>query len=203
MIEELRRELRELIKFIDADGGLGRVYTNFEDEIGEATEVREFTPSYGDFSSYRLKVERFVREHKDHLTIRRLMHNEPITSADLHGLEEILFSEQAAEDRTKFEKVFGKQPLGRFIRSLVGLDRSAAKAAFTEYLSSTKLSPDQITFVNQIIDHLVKNGVMNPERLFEPPFTDKSSAGLAGVFPSDAEEVLRVIERINTNAEAA
>jgi type I restriction enzyme R subunit len=202
-IEKLRKELRELIKFIDAEGGLSRVYTNFEDEFGEAVEVREFIPGYGDRENYRLKVERFVREHQDHITIRRLMHNKPITSGDIQGFEEIFFSEQGIGDRDQFEKNFGKQSLGRFIRSIVGLDRDAAKEAFGEFLSGKKLEADQITFINQIVEHLVKNGVMNPERLFEQPFTDIHSEGLAGVFPNDAERILAVIEDVNRRAEAA
>jgi type I restriction enzyme, R subunit len=202
-VEHLRKELRELIKFIDSDGGLSRVYTNFEDEFGEAIEVREFLPGYGDRENYRLKVERFVREHKDHITIRRLMHNKPVTSADIEGFEQILFTEQGIGSRDQFEKTFGKQSLGKFIRSIVGLDRDAAKEAFGEFLGGKKLEADQITFINQIVEHLVKNGVMNPERLFEQPFTDRNVEGLAGVFPNDAERILAVIEEINKRAEAA
>lgn len=202
-VEKLRKELRELIKFIDSEGGLVRVYTNFEDEFGEAVEVREFIPGYGDRENYRLKVERFVREHQDHITIRRLMHNKPITSADIQGFEEILFSDKGIGDRAQFEKTFGTQSLGKFIRSIVGLDRDAAKEAFSDFLSGKNLSADQITFINQIVEHLVKNGVMNPERLFEQPFTDIHSEGLAGVFPNDAERILAVIETVNRRAEAA
>ena len=202
-VEKLRKELRELIKFIDSEGGLVRVYTNFEDKFGEAVEVREFIPGYGDRENYRLKVERFVREHQDHITIRRLMHNKPITSADILGFEEILFSDKGIGDRAQFEKTFGTQSLGKFIRSIVGLDRDAAKEAFSDFLSGKNLSADQITFINQIVEHLVKNGVMNPERLFEQPFTDIHSEGLAGVFPNDAERILAVIETVNRRAEAA
>jgi len=131
------------------------------------------------------------------------MHNKPITSGDIQGLEEILFSEQGIGDRAQFEKTFGKQSLGKFIRSIVGLDRDAAKEVFSEFLAGKNLSADQITFINQIVEHLVKNGVMNPERLFEQPFTDSHAEGLAGVFPNDAERILAVIEEVNRRAEAA
>ncbi|MCX7124246.1 MAG: hypothetical protein NTU49_00540 [Gammaproteobacteria bacterium] len=203
-IERLRKELRELIKFIDTDTGLTRVYTNFEDEFGDAIEVKEFIPSGGDRENYRLKVERFVREHKDHITIRRLMYNQPVTSNDIQGFEEILFSEQGVgNSREQFEKTFGNQSFGQFIRSIVGLDREAAKEIFSEFLASKKLSADQITFVNQIVEHLVKNGMMNPEKLFEQPFTDFHSEGVVGVFPNDAERILKVIEDVNSKADAA
>lgn len=202
-VERLRKELRELIKFIDNESGLTRVYTNFEDQLGEAFEVREFIPGYGERENYRLKVERFVIEHQDHITIRRLKHNKPITSGDIQGFEEILFSEQGIGDRAQFDKNFGTQSLGTFIRSIVGLDRDAAKEAFSDFLSGKNLSANQITFINQIVEHLVKNGVMNPERLFEQPFTDSNIQGLAGVFPNDANSILTVIAEINKRAEVA
>lgn len=202
-VEKLRKELRELIKFIDNESGLSRVYTNFEDQLGIPFEITDFIGGYGDRENYRLKVERFVREHQDHITIRRLMHNKPITSGDIQGFEEILFSKQGIGEREQFEKTFGTQSLGKFIRSIVGLDRDATKEAFSDFLSGKNLSADQITFINQIVEHLVKNGAMNPDRLFEQPFTDIHSEGIAGVFPNDAERILAVIETVNRRAEAA
>jgi type I restriction enzyme, R subunit len=202
-LEKLRKELRELIKFIDSDGSLIRVYTNFEDELGEAVEVTDFIAGSENRESYRLKVERFVREHQDHITIRRLLHNEPITAGDIQGFEEILFSDDGIGDKAQFEKTFGTQSLGKFIRSIVGLDREAAKRAFSGFLTGKNLSADQITFINQIVEHLVKNGVMNPESLFEQPFTDFHLQGVAGVFPNDSEVILAVVDSVNKRAEAA
>lgn len=72
-----------------------------------------------------------------------------------------------------------------------------------DFVGGKKLEADQITFINQIMEHLVKNGVMNPERLFEQPFTDSNVDGLAGVFPNDAERILAVTEDVNKRAEAA
>lgn len=39
-----------------------------------------------------------------------------------------------------------------FVRSLVGLDRNAAKTAFADFLDDQRYSADQITFVNLLID---------------------------------------------------
>jgi type I restriction enzyme, R subunit len=74
--------------------------------------------------------------------------------------------------------------LGLFIRSLVGLDRKAAKQA-GEFASSAALSSDQIEFVNLIIDHLTENGIIEPSALYESPFIDINSWGPEGVFPED------------------
>ena len=60
-----------------------------------------------------------------------------------------------------------------FIRSLVGLDREAAKQAFSQFLSGGATA-NQVEFVNLIVDYLTENGVMDPRRLYESPFTDMS-----------------------------
>ncbi len=39
MLEQVRRQLRDLIKFIDKNAGQETIYTTFEDELGEAKEI--------------------------------------------------------------------------------------------------------------------------------------------------------------------
>ncbi len=84
------------------------------------------------------------------------------------------------------------------VRKIVGLDSNAAKSAFSEFLAEGQYTADQIQFVNMIIDHLVANGMMKPELLFAPPFTDFHSHGIAGILGDDAEKVIAVLRRINT-----
>ena len=72
--------------------------------------------------------------------------------------------------------------LGLFIRSLVGLDRSAAKRAFEGFLADKTLNANQIEFVNLVIDHLTQSGWLDPSRLYETPFIDFSARGVEGLF---------------------
>lgn len=55
-----------------------------------------------------------------------------------------------------------------------GLDPEAAKAAFAWFLTGGRYPANQIEFVNMIIDHLMQHGVMNPDVLYESPFTDRA-----------------------------
>ena len=118
-------------------------------------------------------------------------------------LEAILFAESGLCTKEDFQRTYGDQPLGELIRRIVGLDRKAAKEAFAEFLAQGAFSADQIRFVDQIIEHLVRNGVMNLEALYEPPFTDMHYEGLDRVLPDHADEIVSIIKRVNENARAA
>jgi type I restriction enzyme R subunit len=203
MLEQVRRNLRDLIKFLDKGGPREKVYTDFEDELGAVTEVPDLIRPSPGLQNYRLKVERFIREHEDHVTIHRLKINQPITATDIAGLEAILFAENGPCTKADFQQTYGNQPLGELIRRIVGLDRNAAKEAFAAFLAEGALTADQIRFVDQIIEHLVRNGVMDLEALYDPPFTDMHYEGLDGVLPHHADAVISIIERVNNNASAA
>jgi len=202
MLEQTRIKLRDLIKFVDKEPGFTDVFTNFEDELGEANTEHRLVKSDANMAEYRKRVQRFINEHKDHLTIRRLRNNEPISRADAKALEEILFSEDGPITKEEYEAAYGEQPLGLLVRSTVGLSRKAAKEAFAEFLSGAPLHPDQITFLDQVVDYLVKNGTMEPKAMFDTPFTHINDEGLSGLFDDDeSARVVRLVRRVNKNAD--
>lgn len=130
--------------------------------------------------------------------------NKVLTAEDLAALERMLIESGVggAEDvgRAKSES----QGLGLFVRSLVGLDREAAKQAFGGFLSKLTLSANQIEFVNLIIDHLTEHGVMEAARLYESPFTDLTPRGPDALFSSgELDELLRALEEVRRTAMAA
>ena len=191
MLEQARCKLRCLIQFIDQQGNRSRVYTDFVDEIGDGVELLGVVRSDPNLENYRRKVERFIREHENHVTIHRLKHNQPIQAGDIDSLEAMLFADDGPGSREDFIAAYGtEQPLGKLVRQIVGLDRNAAKEAFAEFLGQGTLSADQITFINQIIDHIVQNGLMDPAELFGPPFTDMHDQGVVGVFRDEAPVVV-------------
>jgi type I restriction enzyme R subunit len=88
-----------------------------------------------------------------------------------------------------------------FIRSLVGLDRNAAKEAFGQFLDESRYSSRQIRFVEMVIDRLTRSGVMDPGQLYEPPFTSLHHEGLEGTFgDGDADAIVDVLAEVNRRA---
>ena len=108
------------------------------------------------------------------------------------------------ESRERFEQSFGKElPLTLLIRSLVGMDRTAAKEAFGRFLVENRYSSPQIRFVEMIIERLRRNGVVEPGQLYEPPFTGIHYEGLDGAFgDADAQAIVEIVEEIHLRAAA-
>lgn len=153
-------------------------------------------------AQYKKKVEAYIRANENHVAIAKLKHNKPLTPTDLGELERFVYESEPVESRARFEQVFGTaQPLTVFIRSLVGLDRNAAKEAFGQFLDEKRYTSQQIRFVDMIIERLTQGGVMEPGQLYEPPFTRFHHEGLDGTFgDSDADAILGVLADINQKA---
>lgn len=131
--------------------------------------------------------------------IAKLKGNIPLTEQDIAELERILWSEIGSKE--DYEREIGSVPLGEFVRSIVGLDMNAAKAAFAEYLDSTRLDSRQIYFVNQIVEYIVHNGMLKDfSVLQDPPFTDQGSIVEVFTDLSVWAGIKKAIETVNANA---
>jgi len=203
MFENVRKRLRDLVQFIDK-ARRPLIYTDFIDTIGDTTAIDVGGLGAAiDLAQYKRRMLAFLEGSTNHIAIHKLRMGEPLTRKDLDELERLLFVTSGLGDKATFEKAFGAQPsLGLFVRSLIGLDREAAKKAFGEFLSDSNLTAAQIRFVNLVIDELTRSGVMAPERLFESPYTDASPAGLDGLFDSPkAERIIKVLDWVRAAAD--
>ena len=197
-LEEIRLDLRDLVKFIDAEHQMN-VYTTFEDELGEADE-KEIIPTYTSMQSYKDRVESFIRKNKDYLVIHKIRNNIQVTYEEINLLEKLLF-EGNLGTKADYQKEYGDLPLGKFIRSLLGLDKATSNQLFADFIQTGNLSADQITFINNIINFLTKNGTINKEMLFEPPFTNINDQGITGVFDDvQVGKIVKIIDGVNGNA---
>ena len=200
ILERARKRLRSLIQLIEK-AKRQPIYTDFTDELGNETVVD--LPGLGgsDFDRFRAKARQFLIAHENHVAIYKLRFNQPLTPSDLNELERMLVE---ADIGTKEDLESAKQTgLGLFIRSLVGLDREAAKAAFGTFLSGSTASANQIEFINLIINYLTQHGSMNPALLYESPFTDLSAQGPEGLFnPTQLDALITVLDQVRTTAAA-
>lgn len=196
-IEHVRLELRELIKFIDFENR-AIYFTMFEDEILGSVSEHQLVYGFNDLEAYQRKVKQYLQEHQNHLIIHKIRNNVQITEAELKQLEEMLFSQGELGTREEFVKAYGEAPLGSFIRGIVGLEINAAKEAFGEILQGQNLNSQQIRFMDTIINFFSVKGIIDPEMLFEPPFTDINTSGVMGVFDEEeTRKVISIIEKVN------
>lgn len=203
-LEEVRKSVRDLMKYLESNPK-ETVYTSLEDDIDLSTvEEVPLVEWSTKLQSYKDRVESYIRKNKHHLTIQKLRSNTPITEEELQALETMLFDGQERGTKQEFIKEYGEQPLGVFIRAIVGLDIQAANEAFSEFIQKGNLKADQMTFIKNIISFLEKNGIIDKGMLFEPPFTDINDQGLLGVFgDAAATKIISIVDQINKNAEVA
>jgi type I restriction enzyme R subunit len=204
MLEDARKRLRLLVRLIEKQKRK-IIYSDYEDEVGEEAEIDllGYTPG-ANFEQFRIKARAFLRAHDDHIAIHRLRTNKALTAADLAELELMLANNGIGDAAAVQKAAEDSQGLGLFVRSLVGLDRGAAKEAFAEFLAGKTLGANQIHFVDMIINHLTEHGVMSTALLYESPFTDLSPHGPDGLFTLDELDALvAVLDHVRAAAIAA
>lgn len=198
-LEEVRKALRELIKFIEKKKQK-IYYENFKDEIIAITENDAMFNS-NDLKDYRKKVESYLRGQYNDLAVYKLRNNKPLTKEDLRTLEHILWEELGS--KAEYYKEFGEMPVGKLVRKIVGLDRGAANEAFSAFLSEERLNSNQIHFVKLIVDYIVTNGMIEDNKvLMEEPF--RSLGSITTLFSDkmqDVRELMGVIASVKSNCE--
>ena len=201
MLETMRRRLRSLVKLIDKSRR-GVVYSDFEDELGELTAGSLQGMDVGaDLTRFEQKLRIYLRTHEDQLVIQKIRRNRQITATDLDQLERLFVESgigtEAEIDRAKTDA----GGLGVFLRSLTGLDRAAAAAAFERFLEGRTLNSAQLRFLREVIDHLSRNGTIDVDLLYRPPFTALAPGGPEDLFPEvEVDEMVTVIHSVRATA---
>ncbi|SCH79568.1 Type-1 restriction enzyme R protein [uncultured Clostridium sp.] len=198
-LETVRNAMRELLQYIDKPI-MPIYYVDFTDTI---TEVKEGEPLYGEnnLKNYRKKVEYYLKEHGDRLSVYKLRNNKKLTETDLKELERILWTELGSKE--DYVKEYGDTPIGRLVRKIVGVDREAVNEAFSEFLTEERLNLNQMRFVRLIIDYIVVNGNIDDNKvLMGEPF--KSVGSITSLFKDDlgtAKQIMEVVAQIKKNSE--
>lgn len=196
--EIIRKNLRDLIKYIPRSG---RIYmTDYEDDI-LSIDWHESELENDDLQNYKDKLEFYIKEHQENNpVIMKLKGNKPLDQNDVDELEDMIWN-QLGTKQDYYSEV-GEKPLGEFVREIVGLDMNAAKEAFSKYLDEREMNRHQIYFVNQIVEFIVRNGMMKDlSVLQESPFIDQGN--VVELFGDNIDlwsGIRSVINSINENA---
>ena len=196
-LEQLREELRDLIQFIAEPHVKKLIYTDLEDNFGKPKEGEAIEDGY-DFEDYKLKVNRYIEEHKDETAIFKLRNNLPLTQDDYQALSEILMKELGNPE--DYQREFGDTPLGLLVRKIAKMERTAAMQAFSSFINEQNLNQQQIVFVHKIVDYVVENGYIESIRiLMSPPF-DKPQNFLRLFSDSERKCLMQIFDSIRDNA---
>lgn len=196
--DDTRRRLRGLMQYVEKESRRN-LYTSIHDPLMGDIEEVEVLGGYTMLESYRKRVEVYLREHRNDLTIHKIRSSKPITISELQQLEEVLFGLGETTGKELFPQLAAGQSLVHFVRSILGMDVGAAKEAFAEFLVSSQYNATQIHFINKIIEALEVKGVVDKRMLFEPPFSHIADDGLLGVFDDGAaRRVISILDALNT-----
>ena len=206
MLEDARKRLRGLVHLIEYTKK-NVLYSDFSDEIGESTEIE--LPGTGgaltsnEFDQFRKKAQHFLSQNLAEDVVTKVRSGEPLTADDIEELQRVLVAAGIGDAETFAEASERTGSFGLFIRSLVGLDRAAAKQAFAKFLDDKRYSANQICFVEMVINYLTDHGTVDPGRIYESPFTSVAPEGPDTIFlPDEVDEFFEIINRLHDTATA-
>jgi type I restriction enzyme R subunit len=198
-LEELRLRIRGLVPFLDKKKRT-IVYTDFQDEVLGVREEDVVAMPKMTGTQYAKKVEDYLKSHLNNIVIHRLRSNKPLTAMDLQELEAMLTRIGEDDGEQLLSGLLarsGAPSLVHFVRSLVGMDREAAQAAFAGFLNDRSLAPQQIRFIEMVIDQLTARGVMDAAALYEPPFSNLHAGGADELFSGKADVIAGIFDALN------
>lgn len=201
MLELARRPVRALVGFVEKTRR-AIVCSDFADEVGESSivDLPGVLPGTN-WERFRAKARAYLRDHEDHLALQRLRRNHQLTWDDLAALEAMLVESGAGAEADIARAREEAHGLGLFVRSLVGLDREAATAAFDRYLSDASFTANQLHFVQPVVEHLTANGVMEVARLYESSFTDSAPQGPDMIFSEQqVDRIVGILHSVRQHA---
>jgi type I restriction enzyme R subunit len=206
-LEGLRRELRGIMKYQQVPIA-GRLATPIFDVNDSEVEAKAYIPRLDglDLVEYRRRVESVLRkDFAQDPVLLQIRSGKAVNEADLEKLARLVLQ---VDDKANVKHLAGRDPATRrsllaVFRGLVGLDAEAIEQAFTGFVHKhTRLTSQQLRFLQVLQNHITQNGGIEIERLYEPPFTNIHPESVDGVFTQagDVDDILAILSTFEPKA---
>ena len=168
-LERIRKELRDLIQYLDG-GVAGQKFTiNVTDTFVEDSSGVNITP----IRTYRRRVEDYLKEHlSDDDALQKIYHLEPLSEQDISRLEQIFWEELGSKE--EFEAQTRTKPyqhnVAAFIRSIIGIEQDIALEKYRTLIHGAELTRMQEEYLRTLIRYVCENGDIATVVLQQPPF---------------------------------
>lgn len=168
-LERVRKELRDLIQYLDS-GTTGQTFTiNVKDTFEEDNSSVNITP----IRTYRRRVEDYLKEHlSDDDALQKIYHLEPLSEQDINRLEQIFWEELGSKE--EFEAQTRTKPyqhnVAAFIRSIIGVEQNVALEKYRALIHGAELTRMQEEYLRTLIRYVCENGDITTVVLQQPPF---------------------------------
>lgn len=179
-MEMVRIEIRELVQYL-----IGVAKRTFDINIADVVNDGGDVDTIPTQMSYREKVFDFLKDNKELPVLRKITELEQLTTDDIKELERIFWQELGSKE--DYDKYLEKHnlPCGDkvavFIRSIIGIDRSAAMSKFSEYINGADINSMQMEYLKTILDYVCQNGDITADNIVnDAPFNEYDIFGIFG-----------------------
>lgn len=157
-IESIRKELRELIQYID-QSGVQPIISDFDDKISSFDDVDEekvnFDISIDDFKSFEEKTISFIKNNPNISLINKLRIFIKPTNEDIENFKKKIID--LAKTVDEFNEFIENNDIVSFVRKNIDISHTAINQ-FIELQIKKGLNESQIKYVKELLLFIFKNG---------------------------------------------
>ena len=202
-LEEARQELRGIMQY-QTEWNPPRpaaIEYDIKEDLNEVQSERTSSLiSAVDLAVYRQRVYAALEKLFDtDPTLEKIRLGLPVSHHDLQALVSLVLTQHPDINLNDLLDFWSDTAahLDDILRSIVGLKSDLVRASFTEFVQQhPALNSKQIQFINMLTNHIIRNGGVTMEKLYDQPFTQIHSNGIDGVFTNEkeAQELLALIQ---------
>jgi type I restriction enzyme, R subunit len=192
-LETIRTELRGIMQYrtpTRPQGGAPLVVDIQQDPASVQQGNYEIKLAELGRAAYEGKIRKVLHElFATNPTLQRIQRREPVGEADLQALVSLVLTQSPDLDLRDLLEYYPDTAghLDVAIRSIIGRDASVVEERFNDFMLKHPLQPNQLRFLDLLQNHIRLYGSIQPDRLWEDPFTKLHAEGVEGVFRDETQ----------------